>query len=337
MNPTWMLSVLSAITAALWSVWTWREEQQKERQVKRDQEAGLLVNPFIMATEELQLRLYGMLAGDDLGFNKKEHLEQHESRSPLALEILYHLGLFFGWGRQTFRYGPYTNDPIVIGLTRKIGDVCESRTNFPGDAFRFTIEERIALGEALVRRTGEATGVIPSFDSLTLFQFQADISDKSSQHNRLYQSKAVRHTMAAVDAAHRPGTLEGRERLAVLQNLMVELINYLEGMEGFSLAVGKRRRVPLRGTLAKNLAAPPTEAAVVHQIPGRIRMRVPRLRTDETYAPLLQALLESIDSVSTACINAAAASVVINFNPEMPLLEFAGKLLKTVETGLAAL
>jgi hypothetical protein len=49
MNPTLVVSVLSALAAAVWSVWTWREEQQKERQIKRDQESALFVNSFILA------------------------------------------------------------------------------------------------------------------------------------------------------------------------------------------------------------------------------------------------------------------------------------------------
>jgi hypothetical protein len=333
MDPTLILSVSSAVTAAVWSVWTWREDQQKERQVKRDQESGLFVNPFIVALEELQSGLYGLLAGDDLAFSRQEEPEPHEPGSSLALEILYRHSQYFGWGHRAYRYGPYTNDPTVIELVRRIGDTFESHARFPGEAFRFTLEERTALGEAVVRRFGEAAAVIPSFEAITLFQFQADISDKTSKHNRLYNSRAVRRTLAAIDAVDRAEALEGRERLAVLQNLLVDLITYLEGMEGFSVALGKRRRVRLRGAPAGDLAAP---ATVVHQIPGRIRLRVPRLRVDATYAPRLQVLLESLDNVSTACISAAAASVVVSGNPGMPVAEFAGQVHKTIETGCAA-
>ena len=50
MNPTLIFSVLSALAASVWSVWTWREEQQKERQIKRDQESALFVNSLILAS-----------------------------------------------------------------------------------------------------------------------------------------------------------------------------------------------------------------------------------------------------------------------------------------------
>jgi len=66
MDPTLILSVLSAIAASVWSVWRWSEEQQKERQLKRDQEAALYVNSFMLAIEELQSRLYSILEQGEL-------------------------------------------------------------------------------------------------------------------------------------------------------------------------------------------------------------------------------------------------------------------------------
>ncbi len=97
MNPTLVFSVVSALAASVWSVWTWREEQQKERQLKRDQESALFVNSFILATEEVQMRLYGILEEDELAFYKKEYPEQYEFGSPYAIEILYRLSQYFGW------------------------------------------------------------------------------------------------------------------------------------------------------------------------------------------------------------------------------------------------
>jgi len=333
MNPMLVFSVLSALAAGVWSVWTWREEQEKERVLKRDQESALFVNSFIQALEELQARLYGILEEDDLAFYKKEYPEQYESGSPFAIEILYRVSKASGWGHCTYRYGPYTNDPAVIELVRKIGETFESRSQFPGDAFRFTSEERAALGEAVVRRTGDMMGPIPVFESITLFQFQEEVSDKSKKRSQLFQSRAVRRTLAAIDRAGQAEALEGVERLAVLQNLLVDLLTYLEDMEGFSVSPGKRKRARLRGAAAEALPALSAVATVVHQTPGRIRMRVPRLKTDDAYAPRLQSLLESVDNASNIRINASAASVVISFDPEIPGMEFARKLAKTIETG----
>src|SRR5208283_224955 len=94
MNPTLIFSVVSALAASVWSVWTWREEQQKERQLKRDHESALFVNSLILAAEELQMRLYSMLEEDELAFYKKEYPEEYEFGSPYAIEILYRFSQF---------------------------------------------------------------------------------------------------------------------------------------------------------------------------------------------------------------------------------------------------
>ena len=185
----------------------------------------------------------------------------------------------------------------------------------------------------MVRRTGDVLASIPVFESITLFQFQEEMGDKSGKHAQLYQSRAVRRTLAAIDRADQAEALEGIERLAVLQNLLVDLITYLEGMEGFSVSPGKRKRARLRGPAAEALPALATDATVVHQTPGRIRIRVPRLKTDETYAPRLQSLLESVDNVRSIRINVTAASVVIGFSPDLPGMEFARRLAKIIKTG----
>jgi hypothetical protein len=336
MNPTLVFSVLSALTAAVWSVWTWREEQQKERQLKRDQESALFVNSYILAAEELQTRFYSMLEEDELAFYQKQYSEQYEFGSPYAIEILYRLSQFFGWAQRNFRYGPYTNDPRAIELLRMIGETLENRSKFSGDAFRFTIDERVSLGAAVVRRIGDAADLIPTFESITLFEFQKEINDKSSKHSPLYKSRAVRSTLAAIDRADRPETLEGFERLTVLQNLLVDLLTYMEGMEGFRVAVGARRRARLRGCSAQFLPVEATFATVLHHTPGRIRVGVPRLRWDEAYANHLQSLLESLDSVRSIRISVNAASAVVNFSPEIPEMEFARKLVRTVAEGFSS-
>lgn len=335
MNPMLVFSVLSALAAGVWSVWTWREDQEKERKLKRDQESALFVNSFIVALEELQSRVYGILEKDDLAFYKKEYQKQHECGSPIAIEILYRLSKYFGWTSYTFRYGPYTNDPVVIGLVRRIGETFENHSKFPGDAFRFTYEERVALGQAVVRRTGDVMGSIPVFEAITAFQFQEEMVDKLSEHNNLYLSRSVRRTLAAIDQVDQADSLEGVERLAVLQNYLLDLLNYLENMEGFSVSPEKRKKAPLRGAAADALPTPGTDATVVHQIPGRIRIKIPRLRTDNAYEQYLNSLLDSVDNVRSVKINVGAASVVIGYDPTISGMKFVSGLIKAIETGSA--
>jgi hypothetical protein len=47
-------------------------------------------------------------------------------------------------------------------------------------------------------------------------------------------------------------------------------------------------------------------------------------------------VLESVDNVRNVSINARAASVVIEFNPEIPEMEFGQRLAETIAQGLPA-
>ncbi|NEO28676.1 MAG: hypothetical protein F6K03_17815, partial [Kamptonema sp. SIO4C4] len=53
---------------------------------------------------------------------------------------------------------------------------------------------------------------------------------------------------------------------------------------------------------------------IVHSIPGRIRLRIPKLVSDEMYAKRLQTLLSGDARVQTVRINRAAASLVIQYD-----------------------
>jgi hypothetical protein len=329
MNLAQMLSVLSALAAAVWSVWTWSEEQQKDRQIKRDQEAALYVNAFILALEELQSLLYRILEEDELAFYKQEYREQYEFGSPAAIEILYHLSQYFGWAYRIYRYGPYTKDPRVVELIRELGKTWSSR-RFAGEAFRFRLDERAALGEAVVRHVGEVTAVLPVFESIPLYQFTGDISDPQSPYASLYQSKAVRCTLAAIDRAEKAEALEGYERLAVLQNLLVDLLAYLESREGFSVFIEEHRKARLRGAHSRVSPGQAPMPTILHQSRGRIRLGVPRVKTDKAYAQHLQSRLESMENITSIRINAGAASVIIGYSPDIPEAEFARTVVHTV-------
>ncbi len=55
---------------------------------------------------------------------------------------------------------------------------------------------------------------------------------------------------------------------------------------------------------------------VVHWIAGRIRIRIPRLAHDSEYASQLKYLVESLDFVSSVCVNPLASSVIVEYNHE---------------------
>jgi hypothetical protein len=334
MNPVQILSILSALAATVWSVWTWSEDQKTQRQVKRDQEAVLYVNPYLIAAEELQSLLYNTLEGDELALYKREYPDQYELGSPAAIEFLYRLSQFFGWTHRVYRYSPYAKDPRVIELLRKVAETFESRTKFPGDAFRFSIDERTSLGQAVVRRVPGSAAVLPVLlEAVPLFQFEKEIKDEKSEHAALYQSRAVRLTLAAIDRADKPEALEGHERLAVLQNLLIDSLAYLEKAEGFSVSLQDRRKARLTGVDAQVATGPAGSARILHQTRGRIRLGVPRVKKDKVYASALQSLLESVENVESVRVSAGSASVIVGYSPDIPEAEFASKVMRTVEAG----
>ncbi len=55
---------------------------------------------------------------------------------------------------------------------------------------------------------------------------------------------------------------------------------------------------------------------VVHWIPGRFRIRIPRLASEPDYARKLQYLVESVHFVTSVRISAAASSVIVEYNHE---------------------
>ncbi|MFM7717665.1 MAG: HMA2 domain-containing protein, partial [Microcystis sp.] len=58
---------------------------------------------------------------------------------------------------------------------------------------------------------------------------------------------------------------------------------------------------------------PSTAPEIVHQIAGRIRWRIPRLRKDAGYAAQLQRILESVEGVTEVKINSIAASLAVSY------------------------
>jgi hypothetical protein len=331
MDPVIVLSILSAVAAAVWSMWTWSAEQQQHRELKRDQEAALYVNPFLLVLHECQRRLHGILHGHDLALAKREYPERDASGSPTAIEILYLFGEVFGWVFPIFRYGPYTNDPPTIALLGELAITFDRRDRFTDDAFRFSIAEQAALGRAVVRRCGESAPGLPEFESISLFDFERDFRDAQSERAPLYQSRAVRRAIEAIDHAERAEELEGRARLAAVQQLLQQLLQHLAHEEGFSLSSARTPRAVLSQTAAVSAPVNALAPTILHRTRGRMRLGIPRLRMDGVYAERVQALLRTWNDVEDISINARAASVTIWYRVTVPAEEFQVRVLEALE------
>jgi hypothetical protein len=196
----------------------------------------LYVNPFLSACEDLQSRIYKLLEQDGLSV-----LRQRYPDGSHAEETLYLIVRFFGWLAAVNRYGPYTHDPVVIrlatALRRAFGS---SRPGHPVGPFNFYPSEQKALGKMVMHSMEGEYG--HEMDTISYYEFR----DIVQSEHRMPPSSAVTQTLEALRKAKAVEDIEGRERLAETQRHLVDLLNYLEKKEGYSLFAGERRKCPYR-------------------------------------------------------------------------------------------
>ena len=145
-NMQWMIP----LATAAWAVWTWAADREQERKKDRARIAGLYVNPFISACEDLQSRIYSILELGGLQSLRKRYPDGF-----YADETLYIIVRYFGWMVAVERHGPYTRDPVVMRLVSSVSSAfaAASSTQEVGP-FNFFHTEQKALGK-LVMTTKE--------------------------------------------------------------------------------------------------------------------------------------------------------------------------------------
>jgi hypothetical protein len=223
----WLIPVATAV----WAVWTWAHDHEMERKRERSRMAALYVSPFLSACEELQSRIYMMLELGGL-----DALRRRYSDGTYAEETLYLLVRFFGWSAAVTRFGPYTQDPKVIGLVmsiRRAFSRCSSRC--PVGPFNFFIPEQKALGKMVMHCVEGQYG--NALDTISYYEFKDLLASPP-----LADSESVKQTLESLRAARDVSEIGGRERLAEAQNHLVDLLVYLEANEGYSLFSGERQK-----------------------------------------------------------------------------------------------
>jgi len=243
-----ILSICAALGAAWWAVHTWKLAQAEDRERERDRLAALYVTPFILASEQLQSRVFNILDHDGLVALRRNYPDDGA-----AADTLFLIAQYFGWERVVYRYGPYTHDKELIRLTQVIR-ASFATDRIPCGAFCFFRTEQQAIGEMVMQRSPGEKGA--EFEAMGFYKFKAALDDASGP---LAKSVSVKRTLDAIShhaAESHAGTsekLEGRERLALLQNGLVDVLEYIESKEQFSVSPGKRKRVGLVG-LAKTVS-----------------------------------------------------------------------------------
>ena len=114
MEIEFALVLISTIGTAVWTVLTWADQEEKERRTEEDQLDTLYVNPFLLATEELQSLLYRILAQGEIEFLRKGISHRGDTEGEItyheALEVVYIFVKYFGWSLYFYRYGSYSQD-----------------------------------------------------------------------------------------------------------------------------------------------------------------------------------------------------------------------------------
>ena len=222
---------LIPVATAAWAVWTWAHDHEKERQRDRTRMAALYVSPFLSACEELQSRIYKILELGGL-----DALRQRYPDGAYAEETLYLMVRFFGWSAAVNRYGPYTQDPQVIGLVTSIRRAFStSSAQRPVGPFNFFIPEQKALGKIVMHSVEGEYG--NELDTISFYDFKEQLASPP-----LATSESVKQTLDVLRTAESVQDIAGRERLADAQNHLVDLLTYLEASEGYSLFAGVRAK-----------------------------------------------------------------------------------------------
>lgn len=229
-----MLPLLLPLLSLLWGVHTWSEQHKTELRNEHRKLSAFYGNPFLLACDELQSRIYNLLAGKDTF----PILRAHYPTGEYADETLYLVMQYFGWERHIFRYGPYSQDAEVIAMTARIRDAFATAQKFPASAFCFFRTEQRALGEAVIEQVSTEAGATE--ETISLFQFRQALLQPPWSETR-----SVKVTLEALRNATSPTELVGAARLALVQNHLVDLVIYLEGKLGVSLVPYVRGKVPL--------------------------------------------------------------------------------------------
>lgn len=224
---------LIGIVPAVWAVWTWAHELQKERMAARQRVVALYVYPFLSACEDLQSRIYNILELNGLRVLRKRYPD-----GSYADETLYLIVRYFGWVAAMHRYGTHSHDPEVIRLTEAVHNAFAT-PQYPMGAFNFFRPEQKALGKLVMHRFEGQYGV--ELDTIPYYTFRSQLNMAP-----MAESEALNQTLAALKKATNPRNLAGHFRLAEAQNHLVDLLEYLEEKEGISLFPGTRSKCKLR-------------------------------------------------------------------------------------------
>src|SRR5262245_31959944 len=223
-----LLTLTTAVLTALWTLKKWREQRDKEFQQERKRVFALYVNPFLLACEELQSRLYNILMKNGL-----EALNKRYPDSSYAEETLYLVIQYFGWQRCIYRY---YHDPNIIPYLEQIRGAFATDRPYVG-AFCFYRPNQRSLGEMIMLRTGGEYGF--EFETKGYNEFL-----KLLEAPELQEMKAIKQTLETLRNAKQLRDLPSDVcmRLVRVQLLLVGLLKYAQEKENISFFYSEKHQ-----------------------------------------------------------------------------------------------
>lgn len=226
-NMQWLMP----LATAAWAVWTWASDRERERRKERDRISALYVNPYLSACEDLQSRIYNILELGGLSLLHKRYPD-----GSYAEETLYLIFRYFGWAAAVERHGEYARDPVVMRLGSAVRSAFSHASSVKQvGPFNFFHSEQKAMGKLVMITTEGQYGVEPETISYQEFKKQINAPPMS-------ESDSLRQTLEALRRVDDADSLPGRERLAEVQNHLVDLLGYIEGKVGYSVFPGERKK-----------------------------------------------------------------------------------------------
>jgi len=237
-----LLILVPGVVTAIWAIVTFTLQWQAKQREEQKRISALYTNPFMLACQELQSRLYNILKKGGLGALNAQDRGNHSH----ADETIYLVAQYFGWERYMFRYSPYARDPEVFRLTEAIRDTFatdsiliprDESSEWP-EPFLFFRYQQKELGQLILQNSEGPAGWQAETISCHAFREQLD--------RRKDELPSVEATRKAIEKASMKSDLGNRAlgRLTEVQNHLVTLLAYLEGKEEFSLFAGVRQTAP---------------------------------------------------------------------------------------------
>jgi hypothetical protein len=223
---------LITLATAVWAFWEWSHARDQERKKERERMAALYVNPFLSACDDLQSRIYNILELKGL-----KALRQRYPDGSYAEETLYLIVRYFGWLATVMRYSPFPQDLELIHCTEAVRDAFAS-SKYPVGPFTFFSPEQKALGKIVMQRFRGQHGI--ELDTIAFYDFKDRLNSPP-----LCESNSLNQSLEALRKAKNAESLKGRERLARVQNHLVNLLTDQEDKLGFSLFAGERKKCSL--------------------------------------------------------------------------------------------